>query len=136
MHQTTMTNLDQRIKRFASRLKKDFAPEIAENPGSFKSRLIGKLKAVLPRKRPGRQGNPQMKKAVEIYQRDFKSQGKEGNWHHIAKEVFPDYGSLPIELQKYRRYQLRAGVHSHLYAVRSNERRNPAVRRSSNLAIT
>ncbi|HVN80442.1 MAG TPA: hypothetical protein VMW38_15715 [Terriglobia bacterium] len=67
MHQTTGTTLDQRIKRFISRLKKNHNAEIVENPRIFRSRVIGKVRAGLPRKRPGRKGTPEVKKAAEIY---------------------------------------------------------------------
>ncbi len=123
MQQATSTTLDRRIKRFATSLKKDFAPEIAENPTGFKSRLIGKLRVFLPRKRPGRKGSPEVKKAAEIYERDYKSQGKEANWHSLAKQVILDYATLTPEFQKLRRLGLRASVHSLLYDQRSRKRR-------------
>jgi len=123
MHQTTTTTLEQRIKRFIIGLKKNHGAEIAENPSVFRSRVIGKVKAGLPRKRPGRKGTPEVKKAAEIYDRDFKSRGKDGNWDSIAKHVFSDYENLTPELQKLRRLGLRANVHSFLYDERSRLKR-------------
>jgi hypothetical protein len=123
MQQGNVTNFDQRVKRIATSLKKDFAPEIAENPSGFKSRLIGKLRVFLPRKRPGRKGSPEVRQAAEIYERDFKAQGEDGNWHSIAKNVFPDYVELTSEIQRLRRIGLRANVHSFLYDERSRLKR-------------
>jgi len=95
-----------------------------DDPSRFKARVIGTLKAVLPRQRPGRPASPEVRKPAEIYESDYKSKGKEGNWHQIAKQVCPDYATLTTQLQKYRRYQHRSGVHSHLYEQRSRERRS------------
>ena len=123
MEQNTNPQLDRRIKKFTRSLKKDFAADIAHNPSTFRSRVIGKVRAGLPRKRPGRQGNPEVKKAADIYEREYKSQGKDGNRHSVAKQVISDYANLTPEMQKLRRIGLRASVHSFLYDQRSRERR-------------
>jgi hypothetical protein len=123
MEQNTNPQLDQRIRKFTTRLKKEFAADIAQNPSAFRSRVIGKVRAGLPRRRPGRKGSPEVRKAAEIYQSNYKSKGKEGNWHQIAKQVYPDYANLTTHLQKFRRFELRSGVHSHLYEYRSRQRR-------------
>ena len=59
--------VEQRIKSFAFRLKNDFGEEIRKDLSRFKARVIGTLKAVLPRQRPGRRGNAEIKQAAEIY---------------------------------------------------------------------
>lgn len=122
--QSSNPDLDRRIRKFTTGLKKDFAAEIAQSPSTFRSRVVGKIRAALPRQRPGRPGSPEIRKAAELYENDFKSKGKEGNWHQIAKQVCPDYATLTTQLQKYRRYQLRSSVHSHLYEQRSRQRRD------------
>ena len=115
--------LDQRIKNFVTGLRKDFVPLIAENQ-STRSRVIGKVRASLPRKRPGRRGSPEVQKAAEIYIRDYKSKGQEGNWHSITKQVIPSYSDLRPELQRLHRISLRANVHSFLYERRSRQKRS------------
>ena len=105
-------SLEQRLKRFAAKLKRDFAAEIAKDQGAFKCKIIGKLRVYLPRKRPRRKGSPEVRLALEIYQRDFESKGKPANWHIICLQVFKDYSGLSPDLQNLRRFQLRAAVHS------------------------
>ncbi len=122
MQQTTSTTLDRRIKRFATSLKKDFAPEIAQNPSEFRTRLIGKLRVYLPRKRPGRKGSPEATQAAEIFEREYRAKGKQGNWHQIAKQIFADYATLPTELQKFRRYQLRSNVHGLRHELKARKK--------------
>ena len=58
---------EQRIKSFAFRLKNDFGEEIGKGPFRLKARVIGTLKAVLPRQRPSRKGNAEIKQVAEIY---------------------------------------------------------------------
>jgi hypothetical protein len=128
IEQNTNPQLDRRIKNFTSKLRKEFAADIAQNLSTFRSRVIGKIRAGLPRQRPGRQGSPVVRKAAEIYESDYKSKGNEGNWHQIAKQVYTDYADLTAEFQRFRRYQLRSGVHSHLYEERSRKRRKSKIR--------
>jgi hypothetical protein len=116
-------SLDQRVKQFAAKLKRDFATEIIENPRAFKARLIGKIRVALPRKPPGRRGSPEVRRAAEIYLRDYKSKQREGNWHEIGKQVIPDYGKLTPQIQRLHRMSLRANVHSFLYEDRTRRRR-------------
>jgi len=124
MEQSTNPQLDRRIKKFTSTLKKEFAADIAENPSAFRSKVIGGMRARLPRSRPGRRASPEIRKASEIYQRDYVPKLKEGNWHLIAREVFPDYSSLPPEIQRLRRMTLRAAVHSLRYEALARKRRS------------
>ena len=133
--QKSLKDLDLRVKRFATSLKRDFASEIDQNPSQFRSRLLGKLRVFLPRSRPGRKANPGIRQAADIFERDYKAKGKEGNWHEIAKKVLPEYGFLPIELQKFRRYQLRAAVHSFLYDHRSRLKRRGDILRESQTSV-
>ena len=125
MEQNINTLLDWKIKKFTSSLKREFAEEIFENPSTFRSRVIGKLRAGLPKKRPGRHGNPEVRKAAEIYIKDYELKGRPANWCAICRIVYSDYFGLPPELQKLKRYQLRANVHSLRYEMRSRERRRP-----------
>jgi hypothetical protein len=60
---------------------------IAEDQNGFKARVIGKVRAGLPRKPPGRRGSPEIQKAAEIYIRDYKLRDKEGNWREIGKQA-------------------------------------------------
>jgi hypothetical protein len=116
-------DLEQRIKQFVSGLRKDFAPLIAEDQSRFRSRVIGKVRAGLPRKRPGRRGSPEVKKAAEIYIRDYKSKGLEGHWHLISRQVIPRYPEMRLELQRLHRMSLRANTHSFLYEEWSLQKR-------------
>ncbi len=121
--QSTNPDLDRRVRTFTSGLRKDVAAEIAQSPSIFRSRVVGKIRAMLPRQRPGRKGSPEVRKAAEIYQSDYKSKGKKGDWDQISRQVYADYANLPSYLQKFRRFELRSGVHSYLYEYRSRERR-------------
>jgi hypothetical protein len=115
-------SLDKEIRRFAGRLRKSYTAEIEGDP-SFRARVIGRLRGLLPRKRPGRKPSPQVGRAAEIYKKDYLLQGKPANWHAICRNVYADYGGLSAELQRLRRYQLRAAVHSLRYESRSREKR-------------
>jgi hypothetical protein len=114
--------VEQRIKYFVSRLKKDFSDEIRKDPSKFKA--WEPSTAVLPRKRPGRQGSPEVKQAAEIYVNLYAAKGRPGNWHELAKRLVPDYASLSTEMQKYHRFRLRSQTHSYLYDQRSRLRRS------------
>jgi hypothetical protein len=116
--------VEQRIKAFAFRLKKDFGEEIRKDPSKFKARVLGTLKAVLPRKRPGRQGSPEVKQAAEIYVNLYVAKGRPGNWHELAKRLVPDYAALSVEMQRFHRFRLRSQTHSYLYDQRSRLRRS------------
>jgi hypothetical protein len=58
--------LEQRIKQFATGLKKGFGSLIAKDQGSFRNRVIGKVRAGLPRKRPGRRGGLEVQTALAL----------------------------------------------------------------------
>jgi hypothetical protein len=60
MNQSSTPKLDVKINRFAKSLKKALAPEITKDPGAFRATVLGKLKPRLPRRRPGRQGGPEV----------------------------------------------------------------------------
>ena len=116
--------VEQRIKSFAARLRKDYAEEIKADPSKFKARTLGTLKAVLPRKRPGRQGSPEVKQASELYLNLYASKGRPGNWNEIAKRLVPGYAALSSAMQRFHRFRLRSQTHSHLYDQRSRLRRS------------
>lgn len=123
--QSTSPNLDQRIRKFTSSLKKDFAADIAEDPSGFRSRVIGKVRANLPRQRPGRKASPLILRAAEIYQ-ELTAKGKKGRdgvWHLVALKACPEYATLPIDAQRLLRYTLRAAVHSVRHEAAARERR-------------
>jgi len=79
---------------------------IAENQTTFRSRVIGKVRAGLPRKRPGRRGSPEVQKAALIYTQHYRDKGKTGNWHSITKQVIPGYADMRPELQRLHRVSL------------------------------
>jgi hypothetical protein len=115
--------LEKRIKSFAFRLKKDFREEIQTDPSKFKARVVGTLKAILPRKRPGRQGSPEVKQAAELYLNLYTAKGVPGNWNELAKRLVPGYAALSPEIQRYHRFRLRSQTHSYLYDQRARLRR-------------
>ena len=116
--------LESRVKSFAFRLKKQFREEIQTDPSRFNARVLGTLKAILPRKRPGRQGSPEVKQVAEIYVNLYAARGRPGNWHELAKRLVPGYAGLSVEMQRYHRYRLRSQTHSYLYDQRSRLRRS------------
>ena len=116
--------VEKRVRSFGFRLRMDFGEEIRKDPSKFKARVIGTLKAVLPRKRPGRKGSSEVKQAAEIYVNLYAAKGRPGNWHALAKHLVPNYAGLSVELQRYHRYRLRSQTHSYLYDQRSRLRRS------------
>lgn len=73
--------LEERIKGFASRIKKDFGEEIQKDPSRFKSRVIGTLRALLPRQRPGRKANPEIVRAAQVYQDTHCAREEREGWN-------------------------------------------------------
>ena len=116
--------LEQRVKSFGFRLRKEYREEMKNDPSRFKARVVGTLKAVLPRQRPGRKPSPEVKQASELYLTLYVSKGLHGNWKEIAKRLVPGYASLSPEMQRYHRFRLRSQTHSHLYDQRSRLRRS------------
>lgn len=115
--------LAEEIKKFSDFLREKFKKEISENPGKFRSVVVGRLRGYLPRGKPGRKPHEETLIAVKIYKDRYQSNGSEGNWHKIAREVFPNYQKESLQVQKLLRYELRANVHSFLYDERSRELR-------------
>ena len=68
---------------------------------------------------PGRQGNPEVKKAAEIYVTLYAAKRLPGNWHELAKRLVPDYAGPSVEMQRYHRFRLRLQTHRYLYDQRS-----------------
>ena len=124
MPEKELKPVEQRVKSFANSLKKHFDQEIRKDPSKFKARVLGTLKAVLPRKRPGRQGSAEIKQAAEIYVNLYAAKGRPGDWHQLAKRLVPDYAGLSVEMQRYHRFRLRSQTHSYLYDQRSRLRRS------------
>jgi hypothetical protein len=124
MEQNTNPQLDRRIRTFTTGLKKDFAGEIAQNPSGFRSRVVGKVRAGLPRERPGRKASQEIKEAAELYLNLYTARGVPGNWNEIAKRLVPGYAGLSVEMQRYHHYRLRSQTHSYLYDQRSRLRRS------------
>jgi hypothetical protein len=116
--------VEQRVKSFGFRLRKDYRDEMITDPARFKARVLGTLKAVLPGRRPGRQGSPEVKQAAEIYVNLYAAKGRPGNWHELAKRLVPGDGSLSPETQRYHRFRLRSQTRSYLYDQRSRLRRS------------
>ena len=126
MPEKELKPVEQRVKSFAVRLKRDFSAEIKQDPSKFKARVLGTLKAVLPRKRPGRKGSSEIKRAADRYLSLYFAKGIPGNCHELAKRLVPDYAGLSLEMQRYHRYRLRSQTHSYLYDQRSWLRRSAA----------
>jgi len=118
--------VEQRVKSFGHRLRKDYREEMRNDPSKFKARVLGTLKAVLPRQRPGRRPSPEVKQAAELYLNLYSAKGVPGNWNELAKRLVPGYASLSVEMQRYQRYRLRSQTHFYLYDQRSRLRRSPA----------
>src|SRR5262245_23356110 len=125
IEQSTNPELDRRIRTFTTTLKKEFAADIAENPSAFRSKVIGGVRARLPRSRPGRKANPVILRAVEIYGELAKEgkKGKDGIWHMVALRSWPDYSTFSVDMQRLVRFTLRAAVHSLRYEDSARKRR-------------
>jgi hypothetical protein len=75
-------SLDNEVRRFAGRLRKSYPAEIEADPG-FRAKVIGKLRGLLPHRRPGRKGSPEIKLYLNLYS----AKGLPGNWHELAKRL-------------------------------------------------
>src|SRR5262245_34548165 len=95
--------------RFHGRLRKNYQAEIEADRG-FRARVIKKI-------------HSSDLKSAEIYGKEYLMQRKSGNWRALSQTVFPEYVALSVDLQKLRRFQLRASVHSLRYESRSRVRR-------------
>ena len=111
-----------KIKQFAKSLRREFAAEIPQNPGSFRGRVLGRLKAFLPRR--GQVGTEARWSKKPQNFNLYSAKGLPGNWHELAKRLVPDYASLSVEMQRYHRFRLRSQTHSYLYDQRSRLRRS------------
>jgi hypothetical protein len=69
---------DVKINRFAKSLRREFGPEIAKDPASFRATVLGKLKPKLPHRRPGRKPSPEIKQAAELYLNLYSAKGQKG----------------------------------------------------------
>ena len=78
---TPIRNSTRESESSQLRLKKEFAAGIAQKPSTFRSRVIGKLKAGLPSQQANR--NPVIVRAAKIY-RKLTAQGKEGQGRSLA----------------------------------------------------
>ena len=74
---------EERITEVADSLRRDFEPEF-RSPG-FRSRVIGRLRAALPKKQPGRKPNPIIVAAFKMY-RELEAQGKKGKRWNLASD--------------------------------------------------
>jgi len=70
--------------------------------------VIGKIRAILPRQRPGRKADLFILKAAESMG-NSEWQGKKKNWvwHSVALKAYPEYALLPMDSQRLIRYSLR-----------------------------
>ena len=93
---------EERITEVADSLRRDFEPEFKQDHSGFRSRVIGRLRAALPKKQPGRKPNPIIVAAFKMY-RELEAQGKKGKdgiWHQLAAKVYPNYSTLPLDGQR------------------------------------
>lgn len=114
--------LDRAIRRFAARLKRDFAAEIARDPASFKHRAVHRLKVYLP-PGPGRPCLDSVTQAGEL-----RTQGKP--WKEIYPACIPTYLDLDAASRQVAQWHLRNAVR----ARRNTRRRRSKARAGSSAA--
>lgn len=97
-------NCTREVKRFATRISKLFAPEIASNPRGFKKNITAILKRNLP-PFPGRPTEQSISSAVTL-RRDGQ------DWKQIYPQVIPNHAHLDAATRRQAESNLRASVRS------------------------
>lgn len=105
-------DLARAVRQFGTRLRRDFADEIAEDARKFKSLAIHYLKRCLP-PYPGRPPEASLTRAIEL-----RKQGTE--WKQIYPLCIPGHSEMPGAIRRQAESNLRGACRS---------RRNAAKRR-------
>jgi hypothetical protein len=107
-------DLDRTMRQIAARLRRDFAPQIFEDPRKFKKRAVHYLRRSLP-PFPGRPREASLTKAIELHKAGLE-------WKAIYPQCIPDHSQMPPAVRRQTESNLRAACRS---------RRNAAKRRIS-----
>lgn len=97
-------NCAREVKRFATRITKLFAPEIASDPRGFKKSVTAILKRNLP-PFPGRPTEQSITSAVTL-----RRGGQD--WKQIYPQVIPNHANLDPAVRRQAESNLRASVRS------------------------
>jgi hypothetical protein len=100
------------IHQFGARLRRDFAPQVSEDPRKFKKRAVHYLRRCLP-PFPGRPPEASLTRAIELYKAGVE-------WKEIYPQCIPDHSQMPPAVRRQAESNLRAACRS---------RRNAAKRR-------
>ena len=93
-----MSRLEQTLRKFAARLRSDFADEIARDPAGFKKHVLKLIRRQLP-PRPGRPNDPRIDAALIMV-----SQGK--SLKQVLRSQVPGFD----QMDTYSRYLAEKGL--------------------------
>jgi hypothetical protein len=109
-------DLARTMRQFAARLRRDFAPQIAEDPRKFKKRAVHHLRRSLP-PFPGRPPEAFLTRAL-----DFRKEGME--WRRIYPLCIPGHAEMPPAVRRQAESNLRAACRSRRNAAKRRTRRD------------
>ena len=124
-------NCAREVKRFATRITKLFAPEIASDPRGFKRNVTTILKRNLP-PFPGRPTEQSITSAVM-----FRRCGQD--WKQIYPQVIPNHANLDSAVRRQAESNLRASVRSRRNARQRRKHMKDSIaetRQSSDVSLS
>ena len=107
-------NCAREVKRFATRITKLFAPEIASDPRGFKKNVTTILKRNLP-PFPGRPTEQSITSAATLRR-------EAQDWKQIYPQVIPNHANLDPAIRRQAESNLRASVRSRRNARQRRKR--------------
>ena len=105
-------DLARTMRQIGVRIRRDYGPQISEDPRKFKKRAVHYLKRSLP-PFPGRPREASLTKAIELHKADME-------WRAIYPQCIPGHSEMPPAVRRQAESNLRAACRS---------RRNAAKRR-------
>src|SRR5438034_9741259 len=109
-----MSRLELTLRKFAARLRSDFADDIAHDPAGFKKQVIRLVRHELP-PRPGRPNDPRIDAALAMVR-----QGK--SIKQVLRRQIPGFDKMDA----YGRYLAEKGLRAAI-ARRRNQRSTPFI---------
>jgi hypothetical protein len=104
------SSLEEAIRQFGNRLKRDFGGELARDPTIFKKQVVRLIRRELP-PRPGRPNDPRLDAAVRMLE-----QGKSSK--DVLRSQIPNFD----EMDTYGRYLAEKGLRAALARRRESRR--------------
>lgn len=97
-----MKTVEQEIRHFGNRLKRDFAQEMAPDPATFKKQVVRLIRREL-RLRPGRPPSESVTRALKL-------RAVETPWLQVYRACISDFDTLGDGLRQLAMSRLRSAV--------------------------